>query len=206
MLPHVKSKSCVLGVAAVVVAGTGSVSSAGLSQLGYTVENGGNTWTFGDQFVGLVGFRNTPGGVTVTADDILGDVTVGGSRITGLFNGVDNLGSSLDLGSGTIEDYESNTFFPSRLTFANGDNLPFSNDIDIFTAVTLDADNTSFISVFFVVFDGGGPVILNGGIGGTATIGTNGNLGEFPASFVPAPSSAGLLALSGLIASRRRRR
>lgn len=174
--------------------------------INYTVERGGNTWTLGDNFVGLIGFSSTPTGQTITEQDILDDIQAGGaSRVVGVFNGVDNLGSGLNLGSGTVADYESTTFFSSRLDFATGDKLPYSNGIDPFTAVDLLGANTRFVAVAFVVFEGSGNLVFRGDSGGTATLNANGSSGAFPAPLIPEPSAVVLVGLASAgLCSRRR--
>lgn len=174
--------------------------------IGYTAERSGDTWTFGDLYVGLVGFNATPGSQTISEADILADISAGGaSRVVGLFNGVGNLGSSLNI-SGGIAAYEAQTFFSPQFTFGSGDNLPFSNGIDPFTTVELDADGGRYVSVFFVLFEGDSNLVFTGDVSGTATLNANGAMGEFP-TFIPEPASAALLAAGlGLVGCRRRRR
>lgn len=61
---------------------------------------------------------------TVTPQDILDDIAVvGASRVSGLFDGVGNLGSSLNSSAGDAA-YEDNTFFGTQFEFLSGDNLP----------------------------------------------------------------------------------
>jgi hypothetical protein len=189
-----------------VVAVAATTASASVS-IGYVAEQSGNTWSLGnDTYVGLMGFKQTAQGQTITAADILGDISAP-SRVIELGNGVGNLGSSLNT-SGGVGAYESTTFFGSQFDFLTGDKLPFSNDIDVFTGVDLTTDGFGsgrYVSVVFVFFTGSSNLVFTGDVGGSATLSANGSLGAFPAQLVPAPGAAMLAGLAGLTAVRRRR-
>ena len=66
-----------------VVAVAATTASASVS-IGYVAEQSGNTWSLGnDTYVGLMGFKQTAQGQTITAADILGDINAPG-RVIGL--------------------------------------------------------------------------------------------------------------------------
>lgn len=191
--------------AAVIAAGVGLASSASASSLTVVAESAGNTFTATlngtPVFVGLIGFNNAAVGEVITPSLItsLPQPPGQGSRILGIFNGQDLANRAFDSGSGFDSTVSSSISIPNF----------FSGGADLFTGATLTDGGRAF-GVALIAFEGASNLVLSTGVGGTATINTNGSRGDLgeigAAAIIPLPTTAGLAGLGlGLVALRRRR-
>lgn len=211
--------SVMFGKSMLVVGAVASIAgsaAAGTMNLNYVGENfqssisAPGTWTISgtNLHVALLGFSNgTDQGQVVTPATIQGDILTGGFRVESYWNGVGNLGGSLNPSNDPVA-YESTTFFGQQFDYVSGDNLPYSNGIEPLTGIDLNTNGFGtgrYVSAFFMVFEGTGNVVFGNDTSGTTTIAPNGVLGEFPAEFVPAPGAFALAGLAGVAAVRRKR-
>jgi len=168
-------------------------ASVSTTDMGYTVENyrlsieQPGTWTLTNgNAIALVGLSDTLGIQIVTDQDILDHIVNGQDAVVALYNGVHTLGHNLKyLGQdittlADIQGYESLAYFNARLIYHTGDNLPFSNGLDIFTGLTVDGSATRYAGAFFIEFDPTTDLIFQGEQGEQATLSANGVLGAFP--------------------------
>ncbi len=185
-----KTKMMLAAVSASVLA-----SAANAAQVRLVTENGGNSWTFGSQYVSLVGARDVASGTTLFYQDILDMVTSGAGNIVGIYNGIND--ATLPANTGDV-------------TYGSGDANP-ANGIEEFVSALFNS-NGRHVGVFYVVHTG--TVVFRAPTGQTNTLGTNGALGAFDGSFgvaiVPLPPAAfaglGLLGVMGGVAAVKRRR
>ncbi|MCC5822011.1 MAG: hypothetical protein LAT64_01845 [Phycisphaerales bacterium] len=170
------------------VACAGLASVAAAEPVSFVLENSGNSYTFGDGlFVSLVGARDVTTGVELFAMDIMDMARSGGSNIQGLYNGI-----------------------APGVSYSNGDADP-SNGIEAFVSALFNLDGRH-VGVFYVVHSG--TVVFDNNRGGTLTLGTNGNLGQFDGTFgvtiIPLPPAAfaglGMLGVIGGVSAVKRRR
>ena len=179
-----KTRMSVCGLA--LCAGLASVVTA--EPVSFVLENSGNSYTYDNGlFVSLVGARDVTSGVELFAADIMSMVRSGGSNIQGLYNGS-----------------------APGVTFSNGD-ADASNGIEEFASAVFNLNGRHF-GVFYVIHSG--TIVFDNNRGGTLTLGTNGNLGQFDGTFgvtiIPLPPAAfaglGMLGLVGGVSAIKRRR
>lgn len=143
------------------------------------VEFGGGSFTFGDNFIGAIGLAGFDQGVEVTRQDIINAASDG------------SVGNIVNI----FTDATLSTDFDSIITEGFRAFNPNEGDVEV---AFIEFSNEFSNTVTFLQSDFGF------GSSGSATLGANGNLGEFTPVPVPAPFALiGLGLLGGALVRRR---